>query len=339
MTNLDEFRQRLEDFISTQVSAPVTVHAMQPLAGGASRDSWLLEVHLADRIEKLVLRRDLEIPLFEEALERHEEFHLLHSAFAYGVKVPRPRWVCADSEPLGKPFFLMDYVEGISIGRKVVSTPELEHARRLLPEQMAQELAKIHAISLNAEVKEFLPVPAATQSPAQKALADTYRTVDKLQVHNPAIEYGLRWLERHAPACDHPTLVHGDYRVGNFLVGTEGLNAIIDWEFAHIGDPCEDLAWGCLRDWRFGNAHLHLGGIAAREPFISAYERYSGRTVDRRRVDYWEVMGNMRWAVTCLWQARRHLSGQDPSVEFASLGRRSAEMQIEFLRLIEQKGL
>jgi aminoglycoside phosphotransferase (APT) family kinase protein len=134
-------------------------------------------------------------------------------------------------------------------------------------------------------------------------------------------------------------LLHGDFRVGNFLVDSKGLNGIVDWEFCRMGDPLEDLAWPCLRDWRYGNGEAQLGGIGAREPFIQAYERASGRTIDRKAIDYWEILGNLRWAVTCLSQANRHLSGGDLSVELASLGRRSAEMQMEMLRLIGQQGL
>jgi aminoglycoside phosphotransferase (APT) family kinase protein len=135
-------------------------------------------------------------------------------------------------------------------------------------------------------------------------------------------------------------VVHGDFRVGNFMVGIKGLKGIVDWEYSHIGDPIEDLAWLCLRDWRYGNGQLKLGGIAPnREPFIQAYERVSGRKIDRKAVDFWEIVGNLRWAVAGLTQANRHLSGGEESVELASLGRRSAEMQLEMLRLIGEQGV
>ena len=72
------------------------------------------------------------------------------------------------------------------------------------------------------------------------------------------------------------------------------------------------------------------------EPYVTAYESASGRAVDRAALCYWEILGNLRWAATCHAQAQRHLSGADPSVEFASLGRRAAEMELEFLTLIEE---
>jgi aminoglycoside phosphotransferase (APT) family kinase protein len=163
--------------------------------------------------------------------------------------------------------------------------------------------------------------------------------LDSLSVSNPALEFALRWADQHAPSTDHLTFIHGDFRLGNLIVNPEGLAAVADWEFAHVGDPAEDLGYPCMRDWRFGVGHLRLGGIGERELFLKAYEHHSKRKVDRSMVDFWEFLGNVRWAVICLAQANRHLSGRELSVELASLGRRSAEMQMEMLRLIRQMGI
>jgi aminoglycoside phosphotransferase (APT) family kinase protein len=153
---------------------------------------------------------------------------------------------------------------------------------------------------------------------------------------HPALELAIRWLRPRAPACDRPVLAHGDFRVGNLMVGPEGLVGVFDWEFAHVGDPHEELAWPTVRSWRFGQDELRLGGVGQPEAFFAAYEAAGGRPVDRAAVRYWEVMGNLRWAVGCIAQAHRHLSGQAASVELASLGRRSCEMELEVLDLIEQ---
>lgn len=334
-TQLENFRKRVETFIRLEAELPVSVDQVMPLPGGASRDTWLIMGTIDNEPTHLVLRRDLETEMVEQALSREEEFRLIKAAFESGVRVPRPRWYATDPSVLGKPFFVMDYVEGISIGPKVVRDPNLEAARKRLPEQLAQELATIHAIDIQAHDLDFLNAPAEGESPAISAVEDVRNAVEKLNLKNPTIAYGLRWCEQNAPTCETNTVIHGDYRIGNMLVGPEGLAAIIDWEFAHIGDPAEDLAWPTVRDWRFGNGHLKLGGIGQREPFIDHYEQVSKRRVDRKAIDYWEILGNLRWATTCLQQAERHLSGGDPSVEFASLGRRSAEMQLEMLRLIK----
>ena len=133
-------------------------------------------------------------------------------------------------------------------------------------------------------------------------------------------------------------LAHGDFRVGNLMVGPAGLVGVFDWEFAHVGDPASDLAWPCVRSWRFGSDRLRLGGGGSEEGFFAAYERAGGGPVDREAVRWWEAAGNLRWAVGCIAQANRYLSGQAASVELASLGRRTCEMEMELLDLIEREG-
>jgi aminoglycoside phosphotransferase (APT) family kinase protein len=185
-----------------------------------------------------------------------------------------------------------------------------------------------------------LQQPKPIESAASVDLARLYRELDSVGEPHPALELALRWLVRNEPDREaETTLVHGDFRIGNLLVepGT-GLSAVIDWEFAHIGDPAEDLAWFCVRAWRFGNDALEAGGIAERERWLTAYERAAGTTVDRERVAYLEILGNVKWAIGALMQARRHLSGAERSIELASLGRISAEMEFEALRLIEARG-
>ncbi len=335
----DEFRARLVDYLTEVSGVIASVDRAEPLAGGASRDMWLIEATFDREPQKLVLRRDLPTTMLESALSRAQEFRLMQAAHSSGVKVARPRYLGDDPSILGAPFFLMDYVPGIAIGRKVVQMPELAAARARLPQQMAQSLAAIHAIDLSAHRIDFLPAPAEGRTPAQDAIAQCRSILQALEIENPTFEFALRWADEHAPQPLRVCLVHGDFRIGNLIVDETGLAAVADWEFAHIGDPLEELGYCCMRDWRFGVGELRMGGISEREPFLQAYETHSGLQVDRQAVDYWEFLGNLRWAIICLAQADRHLSGRDPSVELASLGRRSAEMQYEMLRLIESMGV
>ena len=333
-----QLRERLSRFIADQAGSAVTVTRLQLIPGGASRESWLVDVTIESGPEAgehvLVMRRDLGSEMQSEALDRQAEFKLLQIAHRAGVSVPRPRWLGTHAAILDRAFFLMDRVEGESIGPRVVRLPELAEARARLPEQMAAELARIHRLALNE--LDFLPGAAPEANPALYSVAVLRDMAARLDIYNPAYELAFRWLEGNAPPCPRLTLVHGDFRIGNMIVGSQGLRAVIDWEFAHRGDPAEDLAWPCVRDWRFGNDGLTFGGIGDRQDFLAAYERASGHAVSRESIRYWEIMGNVRWAVGCLSQAHRHLSGRDPSVELASLGRRAAEMELEFLTLIEQ---
>jgi len=332
-----QLQARLADYLSAQTHAPVQVHNAQPLAGGASRDSWAFNATFGDGTsERFVLRRDLPTRMNEQALTRAQEFALMRAAYDHGVLVARVRWLCEDERVLDLPFFIMDYVEGVSVGRKLMTSPDLIAARAALPSQMAQQLARIHTLDASGLV--FLPRPLKNH-PARHAVQETYATLDSINAVVPALEYALRWCERYAPAPDRLTFIHGDFRVGNLLVNPAGLAAVIDWEFSHIGDPCEELGYLCMRDWRFGADKLRAAGLSPREPFIRAYEQHAGVTVNPEAVTWWEILGNIRWAVICLVQAQRHLSNQDPSIELASLGRRSIEMQAEALRLIRQSDL
>lgn len=332
MSELETFKGRVEAFLSRQTGQTATVTHAIPLAGGASRDSWAITAQIGSTIERLVIRKDQPTQMTDKALTRMQEFQLMQRAYEAGVKVARVRWACDDSDVLGLPFFVMDYVEGISIGRKVITMPELEGARHALPEQLAQQLARIHSIP--PDDLPFLERPTHN-NPARAVIHETYEVLDTLGVRSPAFEFALRWALERAPQAERLTLIHGDFRIGNVLVNGDGLAAVIDWEFAHVGDPVEEIGYFCMRDWRFGKGKLRAGGLSERERFITAYESASGYRIDRRAADWWELVGNIRWGAICLAQAERHLSGKDPSVELVSLGRRSAEMQFEALRIID----
>jgi aminoglycoside phosphotransferase (APT) family kinase protein len=199
---------------------------------------------------------------------------------------------------------------------------------------MGRALAVIHAVDPDARGLAFLQPGTKTGSPAGAAIERRLVDLDALDEPHPAIELGIRWLIRHDPGRSHTVLLHGDYRIGNMVVGPAGLRGVLDWETAHVGDPHSDLAWPSVRAWRFGIDNQEFGGISSREPFIAAYEDTSGRKVDRFRLFFWEVLGNVRWAVGALSQARRHLRGLERSVELAALGRIAAEMEHETLTLI-----
>jgi aminoglycoside phosphotransferase (APT) family kinase protein len=339
MTTIPDFVPRLEGFLSEKTRSAVRVVQSRQLTGGASRDTWALDVEIGPDVQRLVLRRDMGGVISDQALSREQEFRVLQAARNAGVLVPTPRWLCADPNVLGVPFFLMDRLEGESVGRRVVREPTLGEARRVLPRQMAEQLVRIHAVD-PAGLK-FLPRPNPGQSPAHTAVQSTARELHQLGEVHPVLEIAIRWLlgmtsSRSVPECPNPVLVHGDFRIGNLMVGPMGLVGVFDWEFAHIGDPIEDLAWPCVRSWRFGQDGLHLGGLAAPDEFIEVYENLSGRKISRESLRYWEIMGNLRWAVGCIAQAHRHLSGVAPSLELASLGRRTAEMELELINMIEQ---
>jgi aminoglycoside phosphotransferase (APT) family kinase protein len=189
---------------------------------------------------------------------------------------------------------------------------------------MAEELAKIHA--LPPEELPFLE---------EASIDRLVEELDEVGEPHPAIELGLWWLRENRPPPREPVVVHGDFRIGNLAVDENGLVAVLDWEFAHLDDPARDLSFSLVRAWRFGVPELRLGGIADVEPYLERYNELTGFDVRPEELDYWELAGNVAWAIGCLTQAQRHLTGRDRSVELAILGRLGAEVEYEICRLLE----
>jgi aminoglycoside phosphotransferase (APT) family kinase protein len=261
-----------------------------------------------------------------------DEFALISRAAEAGAPVPAPLAFEPEGGRFGSPGLLMGFVEGTSVAPRILRKPEYETARSGLTRQLGEALARIHAIdpgSLDGVL------PGAAGDPAYDQIAEWERQLDEIGEPLPAIELGLRWLRANAPLPAEPRLVHGDFRLGNFIVDDAGLAAVIDWELAHLGDPAEDIGWLCIRSWRFGNDDRPIAGVGQLDEFISSYEAAGGAPIARDRVRYWEAFGNVKWAVICARQAHDHLTGVRRSHELASLGRRICEPEWDLLRLIE----
>jgi aminoglycoside phosphotransferase (APT) family kinase protein len=331
-------RERLESHLR-QIEGPnVSVGSADPLAGGACQEMYKVEIAgLAGAPERRlwVFRSDAKSSL-DGSLDRAAELEVVRAAVLAGVKTPEPRWPSRDLLRPGAAAYFLPWCEGEAIGRRVVKARELEKARASLAGELARELAKIHGVrpAANPEMLDGRHAASPSFHPA-KIMLDSMRARLERLAPSPSRELVVRWLVENLPPREGATLVHGDFRTGNFLVTPEGLSAILDWEFAHWGSPYYDLAWICVRDWRFGQLKLPVGGFARRDDFYAAYEAASGTKIDRKLAHYWEVLTNLRWAVGSVQQAQRYLSGLESDIELVAIGRRAAEMEFEALRLIE----
>jgi aminoglycoside phosphotransferase (APT) family kinase protein len=298
------------------VLGPISEPVLLP--GGASKEAWAVD---ADG-RRLLVRRAAGGVIHRHTLSLKHEFEVLQAAHAAGVKVPQPVLYIEDLD--GREAFVMERIEGETIGRRIVRMQVPEH----LPLQMAEELAKIHA--LPSEDLPFLE---------EASIDRLVEELDEVGEPHPAIELGLWWLRKNRPPPREPVVVHGDFRIGNLAVDENGLVGVLDWEFAHLDDPARDLSFALVRAWRFGVPHLRLGGIADTEQYLERYNELTGFDVRPEELDYWELAGNVAWAVGCLTQAQRHLSGRDRSVELAILGRLGAEVEYEICHLLERQGV
>jgi aminoglycoside phosphotransferase (APT) family kinase protein len=306
-----EMREALHAVLGSEPSEP------KLLAGGASKEAWAIDAGG----ERLLVRRAAVGVIHKHTLSLADEFAVLEAAHEAGVKAPRPIAYIPDLD--GREAFVMERLEGETIGRRIVRMDGLPSE---LPTQLADELAKIHAI------------PRTRLAFLQEAnLERMVDELDEVGEARPAIELGLWWLREHRPPPREPVIVHGDYRIGNVVVRPhEGLVGVLDWEFAHVDEPVRDLAFALVRAWRFGVPDKRLGGIGDVEPYLERYNELTGLDVRPEELDYWELAGNVGWAIGCLTQMQRHLSGLDRSVELAVLGRLGAEVEYEICHLLER---
>lgn len=322
-------RENLEKALAN-VFGPGEIAQLKRVSGGASKEAWILDYRTQSTIYPLFLRRAAGGVIYEGTLSLEKEFQLLRLAYEEGIRVPRPLHYFPDLG--GREAFLMERLEGEAIGSRVVRRPEYALARARLPLDMAEELAKIHRLPL--EKVNYLLIPPE-EAPWKSAVSSAYQDLDGLGEPHPVLEWALRWLLQHPPLPRPLVLVHGDFRIGNIMVNQQGLVAVLDWEFAHLGDPREDLGWPLVRAWRFGEDAKRLGGVGEVLPFLERYNALTGSDITEDELFWWEVLGNVRWGLGAFKQARRHLKGLERSIELAILGRLGAEMEYELLALLE----
>ena len=253
--------------------------------------------------------------IHRDTLTLEQEFRVLEAAVAAGVRAPRPITYLGEVD--GREAFAMERVDGETIGRRIVRDPPPG-----LPIRWPSELAKIHSIV----PRDFLPRGGAIERFYDEL--DRWRAASGDRVRARVGARAARRVSANRRSC------HGDFRLGNLAVYHRPRRGL-DWEFAHVGDPVEDVAWPLVRAWRFGADERQLGGVGDVEPYLERYNELTGET-SRSTSSRLGGFGNVKWAIGCLTQSRRHLNGQDRSVEYAVLGRMAAEMEYELLDLIER---
>ncbi|HVE93395.1 MAG TPA: phosphotransferase family protein [Acidimicrobiales bacterium] len=298
------------------------VDDLERVTGGASRETWAFSTASEDVRRKLILRRD---PPGAMASGLAREAQLLECAAAVGVPVPEV--IASGADLAGASFVVMRAIDGETIPRRLLRDDAFSAVRPQLASQCGRILAAVHR--MDAEMVDGLP----DDDPLERDRL----AYDEFGQPHAAFELAFRWLEDHRPATARRTVVHGDFRNGNLIVGPDGIRAVIDWELAHAGDPIEDLGWLCARAWRFGS-DKPVGGFGDYDDLIAAYETESGTVVDRDALLWWETMATLTWGVICMAQTESHRSGALRSVELAAIGRRVAEVEWDLLTNLARAG-
>ena len=306
----------LADALAPVVGTPVEITGLRRLSGGASRETW----SFAANGEEFILRRDPPGRPSEPGRVQLE-VDAMRACRAAGLRAPD---VVADDDGarFGTRGLIMRRDPGVPSPRQILSAAEFAPAREALPRQLAEFLAGLHALPLDA-------VPTAED----RDPLDVWGRYLELGERRPALEAAYAWLQEHRPSPRADTIVHGDFRVGNLMVEPGGLSSVIDWEVAHRGDPLEDIAWFCLRMWRFGEP-LEAGGLASLDEFLALYDAAGGGLADRESLRWWLGAKTLVWAIGCMVQGRMHLSGRVRSTDLAAVGRRVTEQEWDLIELI-----
>jgi aminoglycoside phosphotransferase (APT) family kinase protein len=206
---------------------PVTIEGMTRLSGGASRETWAFDAVREDgSATELVLRRDPPgRPSGPGAMGR--EALAMTAAGVAGLAVPEVLLWTDGPDMWGSAGLVMRRVAGETIARRILRDDTYHQARGALVGQLGQFAAGLHAL----EVTDDFPAPAPDPLDELRDLAGPFEPA------SPTFELALRALEAESPPPRGPVLVHGDLRLGNLIVGPEGLRAVIDWELVHVGNP------------------------------------------------------------------------------------------------------
>jgi len=322
----------LAEYLSLQLGRAVAIENLSEASAGARRRNVLFDAVAGSERHEFVASITPSAAIL--LMPTETETGALRLAEEAQVPVPHVHWVCTDERYVGGPFFISTRVSGETVPRRVLRLVERERIGARLAGQIGEAFARLHGVPIERAPAGL--VLSDGVSAVERALGALRAQLDSLWQPAPALALGLGFLERNATSVSpRLAIVHGDLRNGNIIVDATGLRAVLDWEGAHLGDPIEDLAWICLRTWRFGADALEVGGFAERAALVDAYVA-AGGTFDSRAFHWWKVLGTLRWGIGLARQAIGHLDGSVPSIVMAASGRRVAELEFDLLTLLGQ---
>ncbi len=310
--------------LMTRTAGPGELSGLMRLSGGANMESWAFDWAGPETRGGYVLRRAPSADYMAGRPYGHaDEAALVKAAHAGGVKAPEVVAVLTEGDGMGTGYIMRRIVAEVNPAKILANPPPS------LLADLGRELARIHALPRAA-----IPAAIPLMDPAA-ALAELKARFLSYGGDRPAIALAIKWCEDHLPAAADPVLVHGDYRMGNVMVDADGLAAVLDWELAHMGDGHEDLAFGCMTVWRFGQLDRPAFGVGSLADYFAAYEAAGGQPVDPARFRFWLVYRTLWWALGCLQMGQMWRSGADRTVERVVIGRRTAEQELDLLLLLE----
>ncbi len=306
MQDLEHIGRSAASYLGKHWGADCQLRGIAQIPGGASRETYLIQLDRNGDPLGVVLRRDPPSSLIDT--ERAHEYNTYVAIHHHGA-MPVPEPIVLEESPgdLERPFSIMALVPGGQASPGGLDEPDMQPHLKKLGTRKWQLLGNMARYSYDALGIDFMDVP---EHAAAHELTYWREVINSDALHpQPIAQAALRWLERHLPPPPtHLTLVHGDYRTGNYLYSDEGeILAVLDWEMAHIGDPLEDLAWSLDPLWS-PDLH-HAGRLLPRADALAIWEEASGMTVDRDAFRWWQIFASVKAIAIWISSAEDYVNG------------------------------
>ncbi|MBO9706907.1 MAG: phosphotransferase family protein [Caulobacter sp.] len=324
-----DLKEGLEAYLTALWGAPAAVTNLSRIPGGASRETYRLDADIGGVTRGMILRRDPPGSLIDT--DRRLEFLAYRTVHGH---VPAPQAIALEETggALERPFFLMERIDGGVVPSPFVFDPYGQHAEAL-GREFFTTLGRLAALDhAGTPLSEVAPAPAA-QDCWRVALDHWSAVIEADEQHpQPIVRAAIRWLARHPPPpAQRVSIVHGDYRTGNFLHDGAGkILAILDWEMAHLGDPLEDLGWAFDPLWNHFDEGK-VGGMVPRETAIALWEAASGLKVDPAALEWWSLFNAVKGQAIWTSAAKEYRDGGFTDPVLAISGWYTARRQDQIL--------
>ncbi len=325
-------RDRLSDYLRTQTGRSWTLGPFNRYAVGFS---WITygfsarEEGSSAGERGLILRLGPPYGLFAP-YSAYPQYAALKALESSRVPVPRAFWWSDDASILGAPFFISEKMPGIAPVPWTGGFTE-DYRMRVGP-QFVSALAALHA----RDVRDCgIDGDGTTINNAALKQIDFWQQAGERWALKsyPMLHWTLGWLRRNQPVAPCVSLVHGDYRLGNFLEQDGRITAILDWELVHVGDPHEDIGWACLPQFSMGSGLF--GGLVARDAFITQYAHESGIKVSPTSIHFYIVFSLVKLALTHIAAIRCFEEGRFNDMRMPAMGTQLAPVLRQIEKLLQ----
>lgn len=331
-------RARLVAFLSEQNGAPTTIEKIKRFSVGFSWLTYGFDAQWRDaggvQNRPLILRIGPPNGIFGP-YKASPEFFALQSLRDTGVPVPQVYWYSDAGEVFGAPFFICERVSGEAPVPWVSAGQDFgDDERAVLAEQFVGALAAIHKFEWRGTPIEASCTVVNEHNAAAKQIEFWQELLARSGVRRfPAVAWALAWLRANQPVAPKVSIIHGDYRIGNFLEQERRITAILDWELVHLGDPHEDLGFVCLRTFRGGTPYMCR--LITREDLYRRYAELSGFKVDPAAVHYYEIFNNFKLVAIHAAAAGCFEAGKFNDLRMPAMGAQMPRLLLQLEKMIE----